>query len=425
MTQSAAQKPVPKHWEYAVRASLQAEESQAALQVLKSKTSKTKKRKQEWYRKNKQSKGIEDKPFPFMELPYDIRHMIYKLCFAREICIVPARNYYQCRAHKKRGTPELCLNGPYGAISHDPNHLTKRDDYCGGGWIKYSVYKYQWSGNLQTLPQFGDWTLLSRDDGLLEPEADEWDYYISGFFSVKILRTYKKLREEGTEVLYGCNSFDFNTVWPQYAQLLDNDRIPSVPDEGSANPSPKQISAAVDNIFDKRCHQPPFHDQDPFIKFLTKIGRHNAGLIKSIKLNGAFKTLTMEDGSHDGPSLAQTLPIYTLIPNNACQNLRKVTLQASMGTKPWPEGYREGLEANDEQIVGDVTGKFVEGLPQLKQLCLGSHEILHEKQLSPTYVEDQKEADRQDPKEGNGDDLHLRDHSHKQRENAKGADVEE
>ncbi|KAK0115483.1 hypothetical protein ONS96_013938 [Cadophora gregata f. sp. sojae] len=87
----------------------------------------------------------------FLDLPYDIRFIIYKICFVRHIGIVPAVNRYRRRLRRK------------------DKHLP--DD--GQVYRKYSAYRYQWEGNPQRLPQ---WSTLTKITLHKNNGDDSWGY---------------------------------------------------------------------------------------------------------------------------------------------------------------------------------------------------------------------------------------------------------
>ncbi|KUJ24543.1 uncharacterized protein LY89DRAFT_745460, partial [Mollisia scopiformis] len=208
---------------------------------------------------------------------------------------------------------------------------------------------------------------------------------------IKLLRTCKQLREEGAAVLYGSNTFDFSTQHAPGQPILYDEphRIPGYLTEDGEYPTSEQILQSIENLFvndQTQFKQPKFLWRDPLTKFMTKTGRYNAGLIKSIRLNGTFK-----DGTYYECPLAQTLPMYALILQHACQSLRKVTLQAHLRREPWPHraDYNEGEP--DKEIIDDIVGRFVESLPQLSQLCLGFRGDFHGDEMSPTDKEKEKD----------------------------------
>lgn len=347
----------------------------------------------------------------------DIRLMIYDLCFARDVCIVPAVNFHRRRPNKHK------------------------DGYTGG-YIKYSAYKYQWAGVPQRLPEWGTYGLPSRDGsprvlplswtsepteeqlaiialGGTLPDTEVADanigatthstctdtfgnyeifnhqnYFIRGIFGVKLLRTCKQLRAEGTVVLYCKNTFDFSSEFHQAQYMLkDEPRTTYGPPFDGALSTNAKISQAINEMFEPGHRQPRFFWTDPFAKFMIKIGQYNAGLIKSVRFNGGFKNPTPPDGHWDKVSLAQTLPIYTMILKSACRNLKKVTLQThTMGSGGvWPDFTYEELDDSDREGIDGIVGKFVDSLPNLRQLCLGSRSIFHGQEMSPTDSEKERD----------------------------------
>lgn len=223
-------------------------------------------------------------------------------------------------------------------------------------------------------------------------------HFIRGIFGIKLLRTCKQLRQEGTEILYGCNTFDFSALYLQpYSFLNDQPHtIPGLSSAEGATPSDLERSECIENLFDRRRRHSKFLWGDPFTKFMIKIGQYNAGLIKAIRLNGTFKTEYYNHGDHYKISIAQCLTIYVLILKSACQNLRRVTLQANKGEGFWPQSCNEDShmpKESDEATIDGIVESFVKGLPQLRQLCLGKRGELHGSETNPTdsqKIDDEK-----------------------------------
>ncbi|KAE8442852.1 hypothetical protein EG329_002594 [Mollisiaceae sp. DMI_Dod_QoI] len=312
---------------------------------------------------------VEQKPFPFLDLPYDIRLMIYKLLFVRPICIVPAVNFYRHR-------PEDC-------------------------WIKYSVYRYQWEGHRQELPQWSDEGLPSRDGsprsvsvewcssptekqrdiiakgatnlpstkvqsdirGIITHRIEQQDtgsmvirnsqiYHLPGFFGIKMLRTCKLLRKEGAEILYGDNTFSFD-AGVHYAYELGEgytNHIPGLPVLDGRAPAKKEVAEDI-----KRSY--------------------NTSLLKSIKLSGVFKNWTCSSWAM--PGLETILPIYTCVLANACRSLCKVYLDGDVMDRQWDHYHDIDPDLTDHEILHEIVGDFVEGLPQLENLHIGWSGAVH------------------------------------------------
>ncbi|KAF8865216.1 hypothetical protein BDZ45DRAFT_684268 [Acephala macrosclerotiorum] len=357
---------------------------------------------------------LDQKPFPFLDLPYDIRLMIYKLLFVRPICISPAVNFYR--------------------------HKPKKEA------IKYSVYRYQWANQRQEIPQWHDGDLPSRD-GTLRNIWIEWSsepteeqiglaatgtttlpstgvqsdshgkamhsirqdedgtillyncqvYHLSGFFEVKLLRTCKQLRKEGTEILYGDNVFSFEAGVHRGDVLEEEENpkhIPGLPSPEGVDQSKEEASAAINRIFDKECHHPRFVWQDPLLHFFTRIGPYNVGLLKSIKISGEFKTWYQDAWYKLG--LENILPIYTLVLRNTCKSLRKVYLDGEVDDANYWGHYKEKeRDLVDHEALSRIVQKLAEGLPQLKHFHLGwSGDVHGKRELSWSAVQSAIEEEK-------------------------------
>jgi hypothetical protein len=195
---------------------------------------------------------------------------------------------------------------------------------------------------------------------------------ISGFTNIPLLRTCKQTGVEGSKVLYGENNFVFDIEGYHTWKAFENEpeRIPGIPDQDGNLPTEEQISLAINQIFDRSLRHPRFIWYDPLIHFLTKIGRDNAALLKRIKVKGIFRTTEANE-----LGFCEIFPIYTLVLNQACTNLRKITLHLGSEKQFLWQNLQGETGKTDEELIDDTMKALIEGLPDLQQLVLGDYEI--------------------------------------------------
>ncbi|KAN0093777.1 hypothetical protein V8E51_016961 [Hyaloscypha variabilis] len=205
------------------------------------------------------------------------------------------------------------------------------------------------------------------------PYIDNNQYhYIAGFINISLLRSCKKIRDEGAEILYGDNNFVFNVENRHEHETLKEEpaRIPGIAQLGGNLQTSEQVEEAIEQIFDRKLRHPPFIWFDPLIHFLTMIGKRNAGLLKSIKLKGVFRPFF-----RDYLGFRELFPIYSLVLNQACANLRKIALElGSERSFAWSKIDHESGQTNEE-FKNDAMKLLIQGLPNLTELVLGGYEI--------------------------------------------------
>ncbi|KAK6608850.1 hypothetical protein H4I95_04230 [Botrytis cinerea] len=136
---------------------------------------------------------------------------------------------------------------------------------------------------------------------------------LTAISGVAILRSCRRLHKLGVAVLYGENSFLFDTrgspsfTGPQSVVTMDQlsheyDEIPGHRRRDGTMPTAEQISHSVDMIFQqdqdklkyahkdiaKNEQKSKFIYQDPFTRFLMEIGRSNASKLTKIVIQGKF-----------------------------------------------------------------------------------------------------------------------------------------
>jgi hypothetical protein len=206
------------------------------------------------------------------------------------------------------------------------------------------------------------------------------DLLIPGFFGIKLLRTCQQIHDEACEILYGENTFAF-PAGPhlQTTYRSETHRIPGSPLENSSTKTEQQVAAAIDKIFDRQCHHHQLVWQDSMLHFFTKTGRHNASLIRSVKLNRHFN-----DNSGNIPrlnsevELTDLLPIYASVLREVCVNLTSVNLDATDITL-W----------HRERVVEDCMKNFVEALHGLRKLTFGNYGNVHYQPSNDPQIEEE------------------------------------
>ncbi|KAH6702995.1 hypothetical protein BKA61DRAFT_740540 [Leptodontidium sp. MPI-SDFR-AT-0119] len=316
---------------------------------------------------------VEKKPKGFLDLPYDIRYMIYKLWFIRPVGIVPKDSFYR-------------------------RSLRRNDKYREGDGSttrKYTIYQCQWESNIQQLPQWGVDGLPTRDGTLdevtifrifsatpeqLELIADSpWlpstgtstdehsnihNYLInSAGDPVEIATTCKQIRDEETEILYGSNEFIFDTCHSGAGEKFqdDPDQVPGARLLDGTLPSQEQIETAIEKLFDRKVRHPKCVWYDRFLRFLAVIGRHNAARLKSVVFSGAFEVASSYSSGWMG--FAQLLSVYTVVMSNVCPNLNRITLHKQLGGLIWKIEQPEDEGKTKDERVSEVVEKLVNGLP--------------------------------------------------------------
>lgn len=336
------------------------------------------------------------------------------MCFVRPIGIVPKVNRYRRRLR----------------------HNDKPHPRDGQVYRKYSVFRYQWDGHPQMLPQWSNYGLPTRDGTIAEvtvwdtklatPEQQalisvygseaelpdtgfdtpehsaiknsvstpirdpaevvtEQVFYISGFNGIKLLRSCKQVRTEGTEILYGHNDFFFDADCCNGYRDFEReaDEVPGAPLLDGTLPTENQISEGIAKLFNKKFRHCNSIWYDNFFRFFVAIGPHNAARLRSVDITGTFK---VDCSWSRRLSFASILPVYTTLMNRVCHNLTKITLHKNSGDDTWAHPYNENdyddngheiegiVRPTDDERISDAVEKMVKGLPRLKQLQLGSPE---------------------------------------------------
>ncbi|KAL2063658.1 hypothetical protein VTL71DRAFT_5463 [Oculimacula yallundae] len=372
-------------------------------------------------------------PLQFLKLPREIRDMIYKHCFVRPVGIAPGLNY---------GRRKIPI----------------KERVSVGAWEKFSKYKCHWDGRRQFLPignydsmtpvdgqlerMLVHWTSIptqaqqqiismgarhlphtqmhvstkidhvvnKRHDGSFEIINSQWQI-VAGLTGIGLLGTNQQVHNEACQVLYGGNTFVIDTAFVHSESTLEIDShfYPGFPNQNGSPVTALQNDRRVQKMLGKGRHN-EFARHDPLLVFLRRIGPYCASLIRSIKVNGQFKTavsISLADVSwadlkryHEKLPFTDILKIYTHVLGVSCINLRTLTLDRSVGGKfdysmPWiwagdderPEGER----------ISEIVEMFVKRLPTLQRLQLGNFTRSWED------VEDTEEDAHEDSEESSED----------------------
>ncbi|KAF7898843.1 uncharacterized protein EAF01_008056 [Botrytis porri] len=225
---------------------------------------------------------------------------------------------------------------------------------------------------------------------------------LTAISGVAILRSCKRLNKLGVAVLYGENSFLFDTrgspssTGPQSVVTMDQlsydfDEIPGHRRKDGTMPTAEQISRSIATIFqqdqdklkfaykglEKNEQKSKFIYQDPFTRFLMEIGRKYASKLTKIIIQGKFNwiigkwqyTKSIPVGLHD------LLPIYTIILKEVCENIHTIILHDD--DRGYPQMKQLDPRSIDRnQQINESVDKLVHALPYLKKIQLGQYEFV-------------------------------------------------
>lgn len=193
--------------------------------------------------------------------------------------------------------------------------------------------------------------------------------------AVNIMRVCKQAEEECAEILYGENMYQFYVCGSTFELDLQKMpwRIPGFKTKEGNVSDRTEVSNAIEKLFDLDCYHPPIISKDRLIRFIAYIGRKNASLLRSINIIGDFKTKTRIDEKDSFLGFGTLLPTYTLIINEVCPSLRKLTLHIRLEQPWWTNDLNKDGEMTDEEIIDGLVSKVVTGLPSLQELQLGAY----------------------------------------------------
>ncbi|CZR55414.1 uncharacterized protein PAC_05301 [Phialocephala subalpina] len=232
-----------------------------------------------------------------------------------------------------------------------------------------TVVDGEWYGNVAHHPHF-------LADGSVKVISVQ-EFHLTGFFGVGLLSTCKQINAEAATYLYSYNTFSFDTTTASHLEnAFDYEPHPS-----------------TDDVFDESRTTSTFIQADPFLYFLSQIGRKNASLLRSIRLSGEFKTKILRPGSGyiNTMSFGYLLPLYTQIMARIGTNLARISLDGLQGPGLWDREL-VGNSQTVHEVLDSIVYPLVEGLPGLQRLDLGYRRPEHTVGLpnNPLQVERDK-----------------------------------
>lgn len=208
---------------------------------------------------------------------------------------------------------------------------------------------------------------------------------------ISLLRSCKSILTLGSAVLYGENTFVFDTrggrdspgLHPAHhlrSNFLD---IPGVADEDGMPQTTAQTRTAIDNIFDRYRSHTEFIMTNPLTRFFLEIGRSDASDITNVVLYGHFHS--RRDKYREILSFEQILPIQMVILGDVCKKLNKVTLHDDdyghdrhpYFNEKWSIEKKRAIDGSE--IIDGAVQKLVEGLPMMRELQLGDYRFVPKK----------------------------------------------
>ncbi|KUJ11477.1 uncharacterized protein LY89DRAFT_758142 [Mollisia scopiformis] len=215
------------------------------------------------------------------------------------------------------------------------------------------------------------------------------------FTGLALLQVCKQISAECSQILYGENSFVFNTgteTTMRYTGLHEHDElehfphwIPGMPRENGYPRTSNQFNNAMNRMFDRDGFLPKFVARNPMLQFFHRIGPVNTLLLTKIKVEGQMKTLynhlPEESESDRSLGFARFLPILTTVLKEACPNLRELTLYIEdkkfhfdyKESRLWDNDPYNKSRKSDEDRIDEVVERVVTTLDSLPSLNLMPH----------------------------------------------------
>jgi hypothetical protein len=219
-----------------------------------------------------------------------------------------------------------------------------------------------------------------------------------GIQGINVLRTCRQIYKEASNVLYGSNTFVFDTRYQypftHHRGVHDHDKFDKtpqwIPGLAHANGTPqtrRQIEKGIDRMFDEDMPKRKFIYCDPLTKFFLTIGRANASKITEVKIEGHFKTAENHWQYRENRPIgfACLLSIHTAVFTNVCSDLKELALHQGTNDQLWDDDLDGTSGLTDEQHIGQVVGAVVNGLPTLKKLHLGNYHFTPSKQVEAQW----------------------------------------
>ncbi|KAL5314602.1 hypothetical protein ACEPPN_017244 [Leptodophora sp. 'Broadleaf-Isolate-01'] len=413
---------------------------------------------QERLRMKRHLRQQKSKPFRFLDLPREIRDRIYELWLERPVGIAPT---FTC-PRRKRKEPRYKT-----AAASEEQRLEK-----------YTLSKYHWDNQRKLLPGTSTddlnpvndktervtvtWTSAptdqqsevlakgiqaelplehvydlpdtkiydkgiccsiikhfanKRSDGSFEIINKE-ERYVPRLYGSGILSANKQTNNEAVQILYRRNTFVFNTAGVHSSFALSITRhlvpVPGFPTSQGNLPTEQEITQSVDMIFTDRFPKSEFLIYDPLTVFLRTIGRYNTSLIRSIKINGFFKTCSnlqptlienftweLYEAKCGKLDLSAIMPIYIHVLSRVCGDLRNLTLHQTWGTNEsrsvqfegdwrWSTSSFRNIpdDGENDSKYSEEVERVAKGLPKLRRLQLGNYDS-HQADPAGDLVQDE------------------------------------
>jgi hypothetical protein len=227
--------------------------------------------------------------------------------------------------------------------------------------------------------------------------------WTTGILGINLLRTCKQFRDEGAPLLYS-NQFVIDTrgqaPFTHQRGVHDYDAlnahrylVPGLLKTDGTNPTHRQTMNAVDKMFNYKSMHQPFMCRDPLATFVRTIGQRNAGYIKSLTIQGFFKTVEKHGRFRSSCPItfAKNLPIHAAIIQHALPNLTKLAIYQGNNGELWEDDLENQLGMTDEERYDEVIGKVVNVLPGLQELQHANYKFKAPKESEEGEDDDDKE----------------------------------
>ncbi|KAE9365591.1 hypothetical protein N431DRAFT_447233 [Stipitochalara longipes BDJ] len=213
---------------------------------------------------------------------------------------------------------------------------------------------------------------------------------IRAFNSIAAMRTNKQMHEEIADMLYGGNTFIFDTrdnaaepsPWTEKERREFEGlrhRIPGLEDQEGRLPPKQQIARSLERIFEPKSYMPQYAWKILFCDSVTRL----------IKIEGHLHTCLRYPTDRRLGGLGRVRQVYTPVLREICKNLRSLTLHLGyddecinmtktvtyLGSIPLAEDddVRGDEGKSDEEKIDGIVGRIVRELKRLKHLQLGDY----------------------------------------------------
>ncbi|CZT04337.1 uncharacterized protein RCO7_10054 [Rhynchosporium graminicola] len=339
----------------------------------------------------------ESAAFRFLDLDREIRNLIYSHCFVRPIGIAPGQNMEnESDPAPVDGQVERML------VTWTSIPTRKQQDLLSQGGRYFTDTQVDAGNEIYSKIEH---RTNKRHDGTFEI-INSQSQNVSGLAGISLLATSQQVYNEACEILYGKNTFVINTAFVHGLSTFDLDSYlySGYPNNNGHTASMTDNYRRVHKLLERGRHS-DFAIHDPLLIFLRKIGPHCASLLRSLKINGLFKSqaalvrryslyASMNHFDRKLP-FAKILPVYTHVLREICTNLRSLTLSQSMGgehriSQLWK--WVDEDDRSDGERFSKAVGVVVKGLPSLEHLQLGDYscpwEDVEEVEVSEEHTAD-------------------------------------